>query len=121
MISPNMLSYIRSTLFKTLTDRCLIEKPASTTDEIGGSKGQWTPVGVNTPCRVIFNSSQKGQTMTLADQPNAEWDMLLIVAPDQDLELGYRVRFVGETYFVTALRGRPTDAVDKQAILAKKR
>ncbi len=118
MLSPTMKAYITQKVKEQLTETCKIEKPGSTTNEIGGGKASWLPVAT-VPCRVINNL--RGQEAMIGDQPSDQWDMTLITLSEVELQVGYRVTFGNEVYFVKAIKGHLTQAVDQQATIGKKR
>lgn len=121
MLHSSTLNAIRRMLEGILTDTCAIERRTMTVDDYGAQVATWAAVRTDCPCRLITDGSTKYMPAEHGKQLVYPELIRLILPTDVDVQIGDRVVLSDDTYSVSEIRQRRSDALDIQVLITRYR
>ena len=121
MLHSSTLNAIRKMLEGILTDTCAIERRTMVADSYGAQVATWAAVRTECPCRLITDGSTKYMPAEHGKQLVYPELIRLILPVNADIQIGDRVILSDDTYSVSEIRQRRTDAVDIQVLITRYR
>lgn len=118
MLTSRELAQARNDALETLTDTCVIERPAEITDAYGHTAKTWATAASGAACR-LDPFQRTDPTGQIAMQEIGRAWYRLTLAWDADLRDGDRIVHNGDTYEVTQLHDDHSARVVRRAIVAK--